>query len=257
MKSKKWIAILSATALVGTGAAVSLPAFAATQTSVTITEKPSTDKSNTDKLKLQQQGLDRRIKEISSILGVDVTTLKKDLKAGQSIADVAKSKGISEQTLVTDLTNQLKAKLDKEVSNGKLTADKEKQMLANANTRFTKLIENTKLFNQKRYELFKDLTSILGIDAKTLKSDLQSGQSIVDIAQSKGISEQTLLSDLNNKLKERLDQVVKNGKITTDKENQILSKATNRFTQLVEKKGWEHSEQSSDQTNTQTSEQNS
>ncbi|MDF2652990.1 MAG: hypothetical protein K0Q73_8795 [Paenibacillus sp.] len=68
------------------------------------------------------------ITEAAGIIGVAPDKLKKELKDGKSIAEVAKSKGIAE----AELTNQLVAikarKIDEAVKSGKWTAEKAEKM---------------------------------------------------------------------------------------------------------------------------------
>jgi hypothetical protein len=89
----------------------------------------------------------------------------------------------------------------------------------------------------KRFSGLTSIAKIIGVDEATLKHDLQAGQSLAQIAQSKGISEATLISDLKQDLKTRLDKAVQNGKLTTAKEQQILSKFAANATKFVEHQG--------------------
>lgn len=240
MLKKKALGFLSVAVIAGCGTvAASLPAFAA---------DPASSSQQPVAQKYQHHD---PLQKISSIIGVDVKTLRADLKAGQSIAEIAQSKGISEETLISDLQAQLKEQLDQAVANGKITADKENSILEKSGAKFQKLVEHKgvlKEHKEQKGEPLKEVASVLGIDVKTLRDDLKAGQSIAEIAQSKGISEQTLISDLQGKLKSRLDQAVANGKLTSDKESQILEKSTERLKKLVEQKGlYDHEKQQQQQ----------
>lgn len=192
-------------------------------------------------------------------LGIDSATLKKDLQSGQSPVQIAQSKGISETTLISDLEANFKSQLDQAVTSGKLTSDMEGQILTKLDSHITQMVESTggqKLFiskngngsganeagavvdiNGTKLAFPEVITSVLGIDSATLKTDLQNGQSLVEIAQSKGISESTLVSDLQSSLKAQLDQAVSNGKMTSDMESNILTKLETNITQMVETAG--------------------
>jgi hypothetical protein len=65
----------------------------------------------------------RIVSEAAGMLGMKPDELIKQLKKGSSLADVAKSKGISEEQLVQKLMEIRMANLDKAVQAGKLTAE--------------------------------------------------------------------------------------------------------------------------------------
>jgi hypothetical protein len=100
----------------------------------------------------------------------------------------------------------------------------------------TKAISSTSHFH-RRFGKLTDVASILGIDEARLRSDLAAGQSLAQIANSKGISEDTLIADLKSDLQKKLDQAVKNGKLTTQQKQNILDKFNAHAAQLVERTG--------------------
>ncbi len=185
--------------------------------------------------------------DIASILGIDKTTLQSDLKAGQSLAQIAQSKGIDESTLISDIESAEKAQLDKAVSAGKLTYAQEQKLLTNAQSRIQQMVEHTGGFakgsfqgagsNKGAFAPLSDIASILGVDTSTLQSDLKAGQSLAQIAQSKGIDESTLVSDIESAEKTQLDKAVSAGKLTSSEEQKILSNADTMITKLVERTG--------------------
>lgn len=81
------------------------------------------------------------------------------------------------------------------------------------------------------------LATILGIDQQTLQSDLKVGQSLVQIAQSKNISEQALISDLQTNYKKQLDAAMSTGKLTSAQEQKMLTNFDNHVKQMVERTG--------------------
>ncbi len=65
-------------------------------------------------------------------IGIPAKELRQDVKGGQSISEVAEAHGVSTQTVVDAVVNDLSAKLDKAVTDGKITqerADKVKERL--------------------------------------------------------------------------------------------------------------------------------
>src|SRR5438067_4406089 len=76
-------------------------------------------------------------------LGVSVSDLQTDLKAGKSLADEAKAKGKTVDGLVQALLAPLKTDLDKRVTAGDLTAAQESAILSRETTHLTDLVNNT------------------------------------------------------------------------------------------------------------------
>jgi len=73
--------------------------------------------------------------------GTPATTIRQDLKSGQTLAAIAGSKAASVET---DVLNRLQARLDKAVQRGRITKEREQDLLAKAKTRVEHLM-NAKL----------------------------------------------------------------------------------------------------------------
>jgi hypothetical protein len=181
---------------------------------------------------------------LASILGVTSQTLKSDLEQGHSLAQIAEAKGSSEQILIQDIESAERTKLDSAVQSSKLTATQEQTILSKMNDGITKFVEQAGGFPKREgfggkagIAGLSDIVSILGIDKATLQADLKNGESILEIAQSKDISEQTLASDLENKLKTKLDTSVKAGKLTQVQEDTMLQKFSTNIENVLNHKG--------------------
>ncbi|WP_067934660.1 hypothetical protein [Alicyclobacillus kakegawensis] len=172
--------------------------------------------------------------EIAKILGIDKDTLKTDLKSGQTLAQIAQSKGISEQKLISELEVDFKQHLDQAVQNGKLTASQEHALIQKFEDHAQKLVEHKfSAHPTAKARVLKEIAQTLGVSKQTLLQDLKNGQSIAQVAESKGISTDSLVSQLKTKTKARLDQAVQNGKLSANQERQILNTLQKRLTKLV------------------------
>jgi hypothetical protein len=76
-------------------------------------------------------------------LGMSVSDLQTDLRAGKTLADEAKAKGKSVDGLVQALLAPLKADLDKRVTAGDITAAQETAILNRETAHLTDLVNNT------------------------------------------------------------------------------------------------------------------
>jgi len=82
-------------------------------------------------------------------LGMSVSDLQADLKAGKTLADEAKAKNKSVDGLVQALLAPLKTELDKRVAAGDITAAQETSILNSATTHLTNFVNGTKPSNAK------------------------------------------------------------------------------------------------------------
>jgi uncharacterized protein YidB (DUF937 family) len=61
---------------------------------------------------------------VQSLLGIDLKEIRADIKSGQSLTEIAQSKGVDRAKLVSTIDTAINAELDKLVTNGKLTAER-------------------------------------------------------------------------------------------------------------------------------------
>jgi hypothetical protein len=146
------------------------------------------------------------------------------LRQGKTFDQIAGSKAA---TVEQDVLNALKARLDKAVSGGKLTQDRENTMLAKAKTALEKAMSSN-LSNRLPangmpaacgrkgkggVNLLRTLIAVTaqktGLTEQQVMQDLRSGESIDQIAGSKAADiKATVLQQLQQELSSRLDQVM-------------------------------------------------
>jgi hypothetical protein len=88
-------------------------------------------------------GFGRDLDAAAQALGMTADELRTALQGGQSLADVAKAKGVDVSKVVDALVAQLKAHLDEEVKSGKHTQAEADQILAEAKTRIDAFVNGT------------------------------------------------------------------------------------------------------------------
>ncbi|MCB0965744.1 MAG: hypothetical protein KDB37_02815 [Ilumatobacter sp.] len=65
------------------------------------------------------EGIDTAVE----VLGIDAETLRDELQAGNSLADIAEAQGVDPQTLIDALVAEAEAMLDQAVADGRIDAD--------------------------------------------------------------------------------------------------------------------------------------
>ena len=79
-------------------------------------------------------------KVAAATIGVKPAELRSDIKAGQSVADVATAKGVSVDSVVNAVVSDASAKIDQAATNGKLTQAQADAAKAKLPTLVTKLV---------------------------------------------------------------------------------------------------------------------
>lgn len=151
--------------------------------------------------------------ELLTLLGVDDATLKQDFQSGQSLADIAASKNVSEQQVIDLLVNQESQRIDQAVTSGKLTQDQADQKKSKLADESKQRVENKGGFGGGRGRGHKDgglqdVATVLGTTTTDLQTQLKAGQTIAQIAQAQGIAESDLINQLLQKDKDRLTKMV-------------------------------------------------
>ncbi|MTV49237.1 hypothetical protein GJ688_09630 [Heliobacillus mobilis] len=185
---------------------------------------------------------EKHLEDLAAIFSMDKDALKRELQSGKTILEIAQEKGVSKDDLITKLVSAAQAQIDKAVTDGKLSSDKAAQMKENLKDRITAMVE--KKFEPGKGDFkgspmgkhFEGLAAILGMEQSALKTELQSGKTILDIAQAKGISKDDLIAKMVADAETRIDQAVKDGKLTSDKAVQMKANLKDRLIAAVERK---------------------
>ena len=79
---------------------------------------------------------------LAGLLGIDVETLRSELRSGDTIAEIAAEQGVDVQTVIDSLVAEANEHLDLSVENGRLTQDEADAKLAEVTERITDFVNN-------------------------------------------------------------------------------------------------------------------
>ncbi|WP_159887664.1 hypothetical protein [Paenibacillus puerhi] len=156
------------------------------------------------------------VEEASGVLGISQDELKKSLE-DKTLVELAKERGMSEADLVAKLKAVRIAQLDQAVAAGKLTADQAarmKEKLDNhlsflVNQHLNKLGKHRGGGHKSRMLPAQDkLADIIGISESELKSQLNEGKSLTEIAEAKGMSKDQLIAKIKDELTPWIEKAV-------------------------------------------------
>ena len=155
-----------------------------------------------------------RINGLAEAFGMTVEELKAELSSGKTVAELAKEKGIDLQQMAVD---KLTERLQQAVDNGRLTQEEADQKLAEMQAK----IESGEAFERPdKGNRLEGWAETLGMTVEELQAALDAGQTPKEIAAAQGINLQQLAVD---KITERLQQAVENGRLTQDEADQKLA----------------------------------
>jgi hypothetical protein len=178
-----------------------------------------------------------RVGAISSYLGLTRQQLGADLIGGQTLAQIAAAQGKSVSGLEQAIQAAVKARLDLAVSNNRITSQQEQTILNALSSRLDTLVNRAlpKGLLQHiglRLGLARSAAAYLGLTVQQLKTELQSGKTLSEIATAQGKTIAGLEQAVTTALKTRLDKAVTAGRISAQTEQRILNNLPNRLNTL-------------------------
>jgi ferritin-like protein len=192
-----------------------------------------------------ERGLERgdNMTAAANTIGVSKAELLAALKSGQSIAQVAQSKGVDVNKVITAIIDPEKAELAVKVQAGTITQAESDRRLAIMTERVTAGVNRPGGPGQPgRGEKgpgpkLSVAATALGISEADLKTALQSGQSLAQIAQTKGVDVNKVIDALVADARADLAAKVKAGAITQAQADERAATLTQRVTDMVNHTG--------------------
>jgi hypothetical protein len=195
-------------------------------------------------------GQNSLITYVASVEGVTPAVLRQDLKEGKTLLQIAGSKYGSANDLATALLRPVKARLDRAVSNGRLTASQESTIYARLHARVATLVVTPMpklraLFGGSRapgriYRAHSALLQTMASACKTSPAALvkaleAGGKTPLAICQSTNpaITQQSLVSVIMSSFQTKLAAMAGRMGLTPQQQNQILSHIQMHVTRWV------------------------
>jgi hypothetical protein len=155
------------------------------------------------------------------------------------LKDAADRLGVQPGELSAALKSALKKRVDDAVAAGRMTkaeGDELKQRIDSSDFPLLGFGPRSGPGKFEHHELFRGLdaaASYLGVTADELRSSLDSGKSLADVAKAHGKSVDGLVQTLVADAKKHLDEAVAGGRITKAQETQMLSRLEEGIRSMV------------------------
>ena len=190
-------------------------------------------------------GLERHdgdgLEAAATYLGITEAQLGTELANGKSLADVAKAHDKTVDGLVDALTKDAQTKLDAAVKAGKLTQKQADDMLNELKSHLTDFVNGTgpslKMhghpFGGPGFARLDGAAAYLGITEEQLRTELQSGKTLAQVAKAHGKTAAGLVDALAADAQKKLDAAVKAGKLTQAEADDMAAGLKAHLTDLV------------------------
>jgi polyhydroxyalkanoate synthesis regulator phasin len=178
---------------------------------------------------------------IASYLGLTQAELRTQLESGKTLAQIAAAQGKSVTGLEDVMYADAKTHLDQAVADGKLTAAQEQTMLANLKSHLDDIVNHTGpplgAHGPGGPPFGAAVASYLGLTQAELRTQLEGGKTLAQIAAAQGKSVPGLKAAILAEAKSHLDQAVADGKLTADQAKTMLAELTSHLDDLVNRTG--------------------
>jgi len=184
---------------------------------------------------------------VAKVLGITETELKTELQAGKSVSDVAKAKNIDVATVKAALLAEAKAHIDAEVAAGKHTAAEGVTKLAEVTSRIDTMLTTAGLPARGPQGMrgkggpgkfmTATLATTLKLTQEELKTQLQAGKSLADVAKTQNVDIADVKTVLKSDFSAHLAEEVTSGKHTQAEADAKLAEFTTNLDTMVNRVG--------------------
>jgi hypothetical protein len=173
------------------------------------------------------------LRAAAQYLQLERATLADNLRSGQTLAQIANSRGKSVSGLEAAMVAAVKAKLDAAVTAGRLTSTREQRVLARVQKVVNRVVD-VKLAARPRARarLLAAAAAYIGMKPKALAAELK-GKSLAEVATGHGKTAAGLKAALQAPFKARLDEAVAAGRINSGEAQARLDRISARLDRLI------------------------
>ncbi len=178
------------------------------------------------------------ISSLASTLGLSTSELQTQLQSGKTLADIAKAQSVDVAKVIDSIVTDIKAKLAAEVASGKITQTEADAKLTDITARVTNMVNNGRPAGAMRFRGhgrpdLSNVAEVLGLTSSELQTQLQSGNSLADIAKTQSVEVAKVIDTIVADMKTKLAAEVTSGKITQTEADAKLTDITARVTNMV------------------------
>ncbi len=180
----------------------------------------------------------------SEELGLSRSDLVDELRAGNSIAQVADNQGVDVNDIVSAIVGKVSFGFNRAVENGRMTREQADSRLGNISERLANAMDQVPNFEEHRAKgkwrgnrgingLLMVAAGELGMTPAELVAELRDGKTIAEMAEGRGVSVGDIVDAMLEKVEARLDTAVDNGRMTLEEANERLAMFEEKVTERL------------------------
>ena len=187
------------------------------------------------------QGGGKNVAAIASVLKLTEAELKTQVQSGQTLAQIATAQGVSVQSVIAVLVADMQVHIAGEVTSGEITQAQADSKLAGLIAKVTEMVNTVRPARgegmrggpQGGGKNVAAIASVLKLTEAELKTQVQSGQTLAQIATAQGVSVQSVIAVLVADMQAHIADEVTSGEITQAQANTKLAGLTAKVTEMV------------------------
>jgi len=176
------------------------------------------------------------IQLVADATALDPQDLMQQLRDGAILADLITANGGDVNAVIAEALALVTEKTNQAVTDGKITQERADEILANAETRLTDLVNNPVQLDGGRGGELREVVELVaeqtGLDAQELLQQLRDGATLAEIITANGGDVDGIIAILIGLITEKTNQAVTDGKITQERADEILANVEERTTNL-------------------------
>ena len=149
------------------------------------------------------------------------------------VNDAARQLGVTPSALTAALKKALENRIDEAVAAGRLTKAEGDELKQRIESGGLPLFFGPRGGHFGHFDELEAAATYLGLTEAELRTQLESGKSLADVAKDRGKSADGLIQALVDSATKKLDAAVAAGRLTNEQEQQILSGLKDRITAFV------------------------
>ena len=175
---------------------------------------------------------------VAEALGMTPDELYEARQAGQSLADIAATQGVSVDVVIQAITDDAESRIDEKVAAGEITQEEADERLAGLDERVTEKVDATPGEGGRRglrgVRNSGAVAESLGVTTDELREAREAGQSLADVAAAQGVSVDTVVAAIVDSVEAHLAEEVAEGDLTQEEADERLASAEERAAEKVD-----------------------
>ncbi len=171
----------------------------------------------------------------AATIGVSPEELRSQIRSGKTIAQIATDHGVDPNIVVNAVVTALTQRIDQKAAAGTVDANRAEQAKQKLPDFANRFVNETK--PHRGYRILKDAAKAaakeIGIPEAELKDAIKNGKSIAQVAKDHDKSVDDVVNAIVKAATSDVDQAVKDGKLDSNKADEIKKKLPDRVKKLV------------------------